>query len=256
LLQIGEIPQVHMPAQEIRQWRLQIQHRRTLTDARTQCKNRIRKLLKRHGYRRPRCRGSWWKKANRQWMQAVVDSVTEPWADTLADLLEQLDVYEIQMARATKRLDDRLTGNAAARLLMSIPGVGPRTAEAVLAYTDDVERFRRGKDYCAYFGMTPKLDESGSTRRLGHISKQGPSVVRWLIVESAWRVIQKSPAMVQFYERVRRGQDKRKKIAIVATARKLLSVMRAMLMKGESFNENLVLSQEPFSRRRQRAVYW
>jgi len=115
--------------------------------------------------------------------------------------------------------------------------VGPRTAEAVLAYTDEVERFRRGKDYCSYFGMTPKLDESGSRRRMGHIAKQGPSVVRWLIVESAWRAIHKSPAMQKFYQRVTRRQDKRKKIAIVATARKLLSVMRAMLTTGEVFNE-------------------
>jgi transposase len=114
----------------------------------------------------------------------------------------------------------------------------------VLAYTDEVERFRRGKDYCAYFGMTPKLDESGSTRRLGHISKQGPSVVRWLIVESAWRAIRKSPSLKAFYERVKYSQDRRKKIAIVATARKMLSVMRAMLNTGEVFNENLVLQQE------------
>jgi len=91
---------------------------------------------------------------------------------------------------------------------------------------------------------------------MGHIAKQGPSVVRWLIVESAWRVIQKSPAMRKFYQRVTRRQDKRKKIAIVATARKLLSVMRAMLTTGEVFNENLVLRQEQgLSRRKMRQFY-
>ena len=131
---------------------------------------------------------------------------------------------------------------------MTIPGIGPRTTEAVLAYTDEIERFSRGRKYCAYFGMTPKLDESGSTRRLGHISKQGPSVVRWLIVESAWRAIKKSPSLMEFYEQVRHGQDKRKKIAIVATARKLLSVMRAMLITGEVFNEKLILKQEQITR--------
>ncbi len=257
LLQIGEIPKVHMPAKEVRQWRCQIQHRRRLIDGRTQGKNRIRTVLKNHGYRRPVCQGSWWKKANRQWMQEIVEGVSAPWVDTLADLLEQLAVYEIQIARATKRLDARLAGNAAARLLLSIPGVGPRTAEGVLAYTDEVERFRRGKEYCSYFGMTPKLDESGSTRRLGHISKQGPSVVRWLIVESAWRAVQKSPALQAFYQRVLRRQDKRKKIAIVATARKLLSVMRAMLISGEVFHEELVLRQDhnTSSRKKLREFY-
>lgn len=81
---------------------------------------------------------------------------------------------------------------------------------------------------------------SGLTRRLGHISKQGPSVVRWLIVESAWRVIKKSPSLRAFYERVMCGQKNRKKIAVVAVARKLLSIMRAMQMTGELFNEKLV----------------
>jgi transposase len=126
---------------------------------------------------------------------------------------------------------------------MTIPGVGPRTVEAVLAYTDDVRRFRRGKQYGAYFGVTPRLDESGSRRRTGHISKQGPSVVRWLIVESAWRAVRHSPALRAFHERVMHGQRQRNKIAIVATARKLLTIMRAMLMTGETFNESLVSEQ-------------
>ena len=94
------------------------------------------------------------------------------------------DVYQ---TLPTARLDARLSKHPGGHLLMTMPGVGPRTAETVLAYTDEVERFASGKQYCSYFGMTPKLDESGSFRRLGHISKQGPSVVRWLIVESAWR---------------------------------------------------------------------
>lgn len=155
-------------------------------------------------------------------------------------MLEELELLELQLKRVTKYLDDYLDKQPGGRLLMSIPGVGPRTAEAVLAYTDDIRRFARTKQYCSYFGMTPKLDESGSTRRLGHISKQGPSVVRWLITESSWRVIRKSPSLRAFYERVMNGQNNRKKIAIVAVARKLLGIMRAMQTTGELFNEKLV----------------
>ncbi|MCJ7777362.1 MAG: transposase [Sedimentisphaerales bacterium] len=153
-----------------------------------------------------------------------------------------------RVKRVTKYLDGYLERKAGGKLLMSIPGVGPRTAEAVLAYTDDITRFTRGKQYCAYgfdklttgFGLTPRLDKSGLTRRLGHISKQGPSVVRWLIVESAWRVIKKSPVFRAFYERVICGQENRKKIAAVAVARKMLSVMRSMQMSGDLFSEELV----------------
>ena len=123
---------------------------------------------------------------------------------------------------------------------MTIPGVGPRTAETILAYTDDVKRFSNYKQYCSYFGLTPKLDESGSCRRLGHISKQGPSVARWVLCESSWKTIRYSKGLRSFYERVMGDQKSRKKIAIVAVARKLLSIMRAMLLSGELFNEELV----------------
>lgn len=247
LLKMGEIPAVHMPSKAERQWRGQIQHRRKLVNMQTQLKNRIRALLKGQGQGKPVFGGSWWKHANQVWMMSLVEQVAEPWGQALADLLEQLALYERQVVRITKRLDERLSYHPGGALLQTIAGVGPRTAEAVLAYTDQVERFRRGKEYCSYFGMTPKLDESGATRRLGHISKQGPSVVRWLITESTWRAIRYSPALKEFYQRVLRGQAKRKKIAIVATARKLLSIMRAMQKTGEVFNEKLVLQQEQIS---------
>jgi transposase len=239
LLQMGEIPRVHLPPRAVRQWRLQIQHRRKLVNSLVQSKNRIRAYLKNRGHRRPPLTKNWWAKKSRIWLCSLgaEDLV-------LQDMLEQLELLEVQVKRITKSLDERLSKHAGGFLLMTIPGVGPRTAEAVLAYTDEVERFNRGKQYCAYFGVTPRLDESGGCRRLGHISKQGPSVVRWLVVESAWRAIKRNGQFLEFYERVRHGQDKRKKIAIVATARKLLSVMRAMLITGEVFNEQLVLQQE------------
>jgi transposase len=167
------------------------------------------------------------------------------------DLLEELTLLGNQLKGVTCYLDRTLEAHAGGTLLMSIPGVGPRTAEAILAYTDEVQRFKRSKQYAAYFGLTPKLDESGQTRRLGHISKEGPSVVRWLLVESVWRGIQKSPALKAFYEQIVGGQDQRKKVAVVATARKLLTIMRAMLQTGELFNEELV---SPRKGRKKRAV--
>jgi transposase len=247
LLSIGEIPKVHMPSREVRQWRITIQHRRKTVSKVCLVKNRIRALLKSNGHNKAAHQGSWWKIANRLWMQRLASNeeikADYLWRMSLSDMLEELELLELQLKRVTKYLDDYLDKQPGSRLLMSIPGVGPRTAEAVLAYTDDIRRFARTKQYCAYFGMTPKLDESGSTKRLGHISKQGPSVVRWLITESSWRVIKKSPSLRAFYNRVMNGQNNRKKIAIVAVARKLLGIMRAMLVTGELFNEKLVCKE-------------
>jgi len=252
LLSIGEVPKVHIPSKEIRQWTVTIQHRRKIVNRITGVKNRIRALLKANGFTKPAVRGSWWKLSNRAWMRQLTEVIgitsEQLWRMSLTDMLEELELLESQLKRFTRYLDGYLENQAGGKLLMSIPGVGPRTAEAVLAYTDDIKRFGRGKRYCAYFGLTPRLDESGSVRRLGHISKQGPSVVRWLVVEAAWRAIKKSPALRQSHERVMSGQKGRKKIATVAVARKLLSIMRAMQMTGELFNEELVCRQCGFDR--------
>lgn len=167
----------------------------------------------------------------------------------LADFLDTLELQRGQLQCVTRRLDARLQEHPGASLLMTIPGVGPRTAEAIPAYSDDVRRFRRSKQCAAYFGVTPRLDESGSRGGTGHISKQRPSVVRWLIVESAWRADWHSPGLRAFCEKVMYGQNQRNKIAVPATARELLTIKRAMLMTGESFNESLVSEQVVLAQR-------
>jgi len=243
LLSINELPTVYMPSKEVRQWRQTILHRQKIVRDIGQVKNRIRAALKSEGHSKPAYRGGWWKRANRLWMarlceeQEMADAL---WRLHLRNLLDELAFLESQRDRVTVYLDAYLANQSGATLLMSIPGVGPRTAEAVLAYTDDVERFDNYKQYCAYFGVTPKLDESGSVRRLGHISKQGPSVVRWVLCESSWKVIRYCPGLKAFYDRVMAGQQSRKKIAIVAVMRKLLCIMRAMLTTGELFNQKLL----------------
>ena len=247
LLSIGEIPSVHIPRREVRQWRMIICHRKKLLAASVSAKNRIRALLRSQGISKAVNRGKWWNRRNRLWMRQICSAGFDAenlWRIQLSNLLDELEMVEKQIAKVTEYLDGYLDRQEGGRLLMSIPGVGPRTTEAVLAYTDDIERFAGGKEYCGYFGVTPKLDESGGSRRLGHISKKGPSVVRWVLVESSWKVVRYSKSMKEFYERVMAGQKARKKIAIVAVARKLLSIMRAMQMTGELFNEELVSSMD------------
>jgi len=243
LLSIGEIPEVYMPSREVRQWRETILHRKKIVCKVVQVKNRIRATFKSQGYSKAVYKGSWWKKANRFWMRGVCEEstgISDLWHIHVSNLLDELELLDAQLKRVTQYLDGYLDGQPGGKLLMSIPGVGPRTSEAVLAYTDNVKRFGNYKQYCSYFGLTPKLDESGDCRRIGHISKRGPSVVRWVICESSWKVIRKSKSLREFYERVMAGQQGRKKIAIIAVARKLLSIMRAMMLTGELFNEELV----------------
>jgi transposase len=244
LYRIGELPTVYMPDVQVRQWRQMIGHRRDLMSKQTAVKNQIRALIKSQGIFHPPSSGSWWKLINRVWMGSLCADVSSTslilWRIELAGLLDQLALLENQIDRITRTLDTILATKPQAELILSIPGIGPRTTEAILAYTDNVRRFGNGKQYGSYFGLTPKLDESGSTRRVGHINKQGPSVVRWLLVECSWMVVRKSPSMRAFYERVMGGQKERKKVAIIAVARKLTEIIRRMLLTNQRFNESLV----------------
>jgi transposase len=242
LMSIGELPEVYMPSKEVRQWRSLINHRKKLVDNACQTKNRIRAIIKSQGLNKGFYKGSLWTKTNRLWLKSLFENNDsfELWRLELNNYIVSLEALEKQISGTTEYLDGYLAKQPGAVLLMSIPGVGPRTSEAILAYTDDIGRFSNYKKYCSYFGLTPKLDQSGMTRRVGHISKQGPSVVRWVLCESSWKVVRYVPAMKAFYERVMAGQKSRKKIAIVAVCRKMVSVMRAMLISGELFNESMI----------------
>ena len=122
------------------------------------------------------------------------------------------------------------------QLLQTIPGVGPRLAEAVVAYIDDPKRFKNGKQVGSYFGLTPRQFQSGSMDRSGGISGMGNALVRTLLVEVSWLGLRHNPWMRAIYERVMRGTKSRKKIAIVAVARRLLVVCWAMLRDNRRWN--------------------
>ncbi len=129
------------------------------------------------------------------------------------------------------------------RLLQTIPGVGKRTAEALVAWIDDVRRFRSNRQVGCYFGLVPCQDQSGQTNRLGHITREGPSVVRQLLCEAAWQGKGRSPLLRAVYEHVQRGDPERNKIALVALARHLACVSAAMLRSGEVWREAEVVTE-------------
>jgi transposase len=148
-------------------------------------------------------------------------------------LLERVRHQDVLIKRVEKWLGKTARGNLAVRLLMTIPGVGIRTAEAIVAWVDKPKRFRRNKSYGCYFGVVPCENTSAGRDRLGHITKQGPSFIRQLLVEAAWQGRRRSPVIRAYFDRVKRDDPGRNKIAIVATAHYMLRVMGSMLTTGE-----------------------
>ncbi len=106
---------------------------------------------------------------------------------------KRLAAHATCLKRLEKDLDARARTHPGVHLLRTIPGVGPRTAEAVMAYIDDPDRFARSKQVGAYFGLVPSQDRSANVSRLGHITREGPSTVRKLLTEAAWQGIRRCP---------------------------------------------------------------
>ncbi|MCA9179659.1 MAG: IS110 family transposase [Planctomycetales bacterium] len=235
LLLLNEVPAVHVPDLDVRAWRSLIEFRDRLVTKRTRVKNGLRAICRSNGIAVSSGKRLWSKKGIRELSQlALPHHVAALERDLLLDELEQLSR---QIGRIECELDERGRQHLGVQLLQTIPGVGPRTAEAFVAYVDRPQRFARVKQVGAYFGLVPCQDQSGAKNRLGHITRDGPSTMRRLLTQSAWQAVRRSPRVTAYYERIRRGDPERRKIALVATSHYLVRVMHAMLRRGEVWNE-------------------
>ena len=160
-------------------------------------------------------------------------------------LLEEIEALTRQVRRIEQQLNHEAGRSAAVACLRSIPGVGVRTAEAVAAFIDDPHRFSDAKAVGRYFGLVPSQDQSGDRNRLGHITREGPAVVRQLVAEATWQALRRSPTVRAYFERVRRDDPQRQKVALVATAHYLVRVMWALLKRGTTWEEGVAAADEP-----------
>jgi transposase len=235
LLYLDEVPQVYVPGVDARAWRSMIEFRRRQVDLRVRIKNQIRALLRSDGIAKPREVGGLWTKKGLMWLEELTWPTQA--ATMQRDLLRmELDHVEQAIAKITANLDSMAKDHPGVMLLKTMPGVGNRTAESVVAYIDNPHRFRRSRSVGAYFGLVPCQDASAGVNRLGHITREGPRTPRKMLVEAAWRAIDKSDELRGCFEHLTHGKKERRKIAIVAIAHKLVRIMLAMLKSGESWN--------------------
>jgi transposase len=235
MLYLDRVPRVHVPSMPVREWRVMIEHRRRLVDKRTATKNGLRALLRSHAIVAPRGRGLWFG-PGKKWLGGVV--FASPLAALRRDqLLEELEHFDRMIKTAEQVLDQTGDKHPGVALLRTMPGVGPRTSEAVMAYVDDPHRFGSTRRAASYFGLVPSLDQSAGVRRLGHITRQGPATVRKLLVEAAWQGIRRSPSLKAMFERIKGGRKEQTGRALVATARHMVEAMVAMLKSGQEWHE-------------------
>ena len=130
-----------------------------------------------------RLRKALWRKSGRAKLESLQ---LAPWAARRRkDLLELLDRLTPKIEELNVAVEAEAWERPEVHRLMTHPGVGPITALAFVLIIGTPERFRCGKQIGSYVGLIPCEDSSGGRQRLGHISKQGNSLLRFLLVEAA-----------------------------------------------------------------------
>jgi transposase len=149
--------------------------------------------------------------------------------------LQLLDRLHPTISDLTQVIEQEVEKCPEARRLRTHPGVGALTALAFVLIIGKTERFQCGKQIAAYLGLVPLEDSSGNRRRLGHITKQGSSMLRFLLVEAAQVTARSIPEWRSkyFHLAMRRGR----KIAKVAMARRLAIALYWMWRKGWDYEQ-------------------
>lgn len=229
------LPKVWVPDPQTRDDREAVRMRLQLGEQRTRVKNQIRNLAKRAKLVFPTwfTKSGEWSKRSVQWLCAVAKGELGALSPGLRVVLTSLvDLHE-EFCRQLKCLDQAIRQLAksdryaqAFRKLKLLPGVGTLSAMVFLTELGDLNRFANRRQLAAYLGLAPAAFESGNCQdRKGHITRQGPARVRHVLCQAAWAALRCSQEWKSTYEGIKRGAQKRGKIAIVAVMRRLAIAM-------------------------------
>jgi transposase len=228
LLMENRFPRIWVPDAENRDLRQLLWHRHRMVQMRTRVMNQLQVVALNEGMRRKK---ALWRPAGRKELESIA---LAPWATRRRqDLLDVLDQLTPKIQELTRSLEEEVEKRAVTRRLMTHPGVGPLTALAYELVIGTPERFHCGKQIASYLGLVPEEASSGERRRLGHISKQGNVLLRFLLVEAAQVTVRSQQEWRNkfFHLAMRRGR----KIAKVAMARKLAVHLYWMWRQGSDY---------------------
>jgi transposase len=236
----GQLPTVWMPTPRVRQWRSLIHYRHELVSRRTAILCSIRSLLDMQG-RQMASQAKAWTEAGIERLRGLAKPAVdcgpdELWRGQLAAELTLLAQLQTQIRLIEGRLDALAETDARTTRLRTIPGVGPRLSEAVVAWIDDPHRFRDARAVGSYVGLVPRRRQSGTYDRSGRVTKHGPSLLRKLLVEVAWIMRQHNPHAAALYTKLSKGERTRRKQATVALGRRLLTWCWAMLRDEQDWD--------------------
>ncbi|HKD13749.1 MAG TPA: IS110 family transposase [Candidatus Angelobacter sp.] len=229
LLETERFPALWVPSPEERDLRALLLHRFKLVQMRTRIKNQLQHIALNYGFQKKR---KLWSQEGRKFLQELeLPTWTGRRRDDLLKMLEPLDVTIAELSAAVEKAVEK---DARSQLLKTHPGVGPITALGFVLIIGPVERFARSRQVASYLGLIPTEDSSGGRHRWGHISKQGNTFLRTMLVEAGQTAARKDPELRRAYQRLKHKKQF-SGIAKVMVARKLAIRLYWMLRTNQPY---------------------
>jgi transposase len=264
LLRGGQIKPSYVPDKRLRELRELTRLRVKYVQNRTAFKNRCQKVLNRVNIRLRSKLSDVFGKAGMEILnglmagktvECILEHTENKWLKARCDeikavakgALSETDIFELKKLTETIRHLDEQIRDVQARIetlvdkrdveiVSSVPGVGSKSAAAILAEIGDAKRFSNGKQIASWAGLAPSVYQSAGVCIMGSITKQGDKWLRWNMVEVAHAAVKVRDSKFRaLFLRV--TAKKGKKTAYVAVARKMLTVIWHLLVNGEKYVE-------------------
>lgn len=225
-----------VPVKSCERQALLMQHktRDLLVRHRTALINALRGHLAEFGIVAPR--GAIGVKAALEALHSAQDDLPVPAMQALEHIRKQLEELSEKIAELDRIIMRWCRNDAAARRLMTIPGVGSLTAAAIAASVGDAAEFKSARQFAAWLGLTPRQNSSGGKERLGRISKQGDRTIRRLLVVGATAVVRRARLDAPSFPWITRLLDRKPaRLVSVAIANKTARIAWAILSREEMY---------------------
>jgi transposase len=223
------VPAVWVASLADRAIRERLRRRAHLVKLRTSAKNRIFGLLTQFGLRISL------RRLRQPDMMELLErrGVPKVWRDSIQQHLAQIDELDRRIDPIDRELAPIARSDPRARLLQTIPGVGPLIGLTFAAEIGDVSRFSTASKLVGYAGLAPRISQSGERSATGRLSKAGSRTLRWAAVEAANQAWRPSNPFHEHYRRMaeRHGKNPAKS----SVARKLLITSWHMLSREQVF---------------------
>lgn len=237
-LRNGELKAIYVPTWIQIEDRSLMRSRLALVKDVRRVKNRIRSLLFFYGISVPDTfygHGKHWSNRFIQWIENITDIERNGKVALIAlvDQLKQLRAFELDLLKKIRTLSKTPIYKQQLKLLLTVPGIGHKTAILLLTELIDIGRFKNLDQLCSYVGIIPSTRSSGEKEIVGEITPRGHSVLRSAMIESAWIAAKTDPAMNMAYNDLCKRMKANK--AITRIAKKLLNRIRYVLKNQKEY---------------------